>query len=185
VPNADMSGYLPPYAYASVKIDWQSTTTAQITVKAYSGYFLGSGGIIALNTTGGAATASGAIFSANPYTGNINYIFDQGAGNVSDFGKFDLVIKSFDGYGYSTTGFSFLLTNKSATPWTNAAGVLTPDNLGFTAAGHIFVDGGADGSPMTGFVGNGTTSVPEPNTMILLGSGLLGLAFYGRRKFKK
>jgi hypothetical protein len=30
-----------------------------------------------------------------------------------------------------------------------------------------------------------TSSVPEPATLMLLGSGLLGLGFFGRRKFRK
>jgi hypothetical protein len=33
--------------------------------------------------------------------------------------------------------------------------------------------------------GEGTSFVPEPITLILLGSGLVGLAVFGRKKFKK
>ncbi len=38
---------------------------------------------------------------------------------------------------------------------------------------------------VSGPKGNDVSPVPEPATLILLGSGLVGLAAFGRKKFKK
>jgi len=43
----------------------------------------------------------------------------------------------------------------------------------------------ADGGSLLLAENLGVASVPEPASMILLGSGLIGLAVYGRKKFFK
>ena len=45
----------------------------------------------------------------------------------------------------------------------------------------VFSFGSDDKSPKT----TSTYGAPEPATMLLLGSGLIGLAGFGRKKFKK
>jgi hypothetical protein len=183
VPNSALSPYSGPYA--NVSIDLTSATTATITVMGYSGYFLGSEDILALNTVG-SATASGFSFDANPNSGNDldTKVIGIGSGNVSDFGNFSLALHAFDGYPWSTPWFSFTLTKTSGT-WADAASVLTLNSDGFLAAGHIYVNGGPSGALVTGFAGNGIPQVPEPSALLLLGSGLLGFALYNRRRFKK
>jgi hypothetical protein len=58
----------------------------------------------------------------------------------------------------------------------------TTNGLGLNVPGGLLVEAFAD----TGFTDlTPSSTVPEPATMLLLGSGLIGLAGYGRKKFFK
>jgi len=68
--------------------------------------------------------------------------------------------------------------------WGGTHNVLMID-LAFLGYGQEFYAHFTEGCGNDDLMGHGTTPVPEPGTMILLGSGLVGLAGWGRKKYRK
>jgi hypothetical protein len=171
VGNAAIADY--PGPYASVTIDLTSATTAVITFEglvqdAYT-YLLGKAQMIDLNVNANSFTVDGSPPSAQQADG---------------FGHFNATIDGPNSFNDALQSYTLTLVNILGS-WSNASQVLVDNATGYMAAAHIIVDNGGTAALATGYAGNGVTQVPEPNTMILIGSGLLGFALYNRRRFKK
>jgi len=183
--NPAISGFAGPYAQVDVNLTSSTMATVTFTSLLNSGniYLFGATSSVDVNVNASAFTLTG-ITGSNSGAGFTPGIYSQGsAGNVSQFGVFNGIVDSFDGYTHSSDNISFTLTNTSGI-WASAASVLAPNSDGYLAAAHIFVTSSpadaANGALATGFAG----AVPEPSATLLLPLGGI-LAFLLRLRTKR
>jgi len=110
-----------------------------------------------------------------------SFSWGGGGGQMDGFGNFQFVIAGPPGAGNPPTALNFTVSRTGG--FSSVFDIVSGSSNCTNAnpcdfAAHVF----AIGSGLTGFAGNGVT--PEPATLVLLGSGLLGLGGYVRRRTK-
>jgi hypothetical protein len=117
------------------------------------------------------ATASTGIFPADGAKGEFSLLFDfPDQGDL--FSKGETAVILIEGLGISAESFNLL---NDPGNFYSAAEIIRQNGNGIGGAGSAWI--AATNQP--------TKPVPEPATMLLLSAGLIGLGFFGRKRFLK
>jgi hypothetical protein len=184
-----ISGFIKDYAFVDVDLVDPSMALVTFTSAFVGGIPYLVGGVDAVDVNVNASSWSIGTISARPWSGasfTPGPFTDGGSGHVDGFGIFNERVDSFGGFTHSSPSVSFMLTNTSGT-WSSAANVLVANADGFDAAAHIFVPccrTNPTGAIASGFAAEDPPPIttPEPSSLVLLLTGLIGFAGVRRRK---
>jgi PEP-CTERM motif-containing protein len=171
VPNAGLSGTPGPYATVTYVLNGSNI---DVTVQMFPGFLAfgdgnGNNGIFGFNVVGSTAGLNVSNLSPAFLTSNL------AGGQMDGFGNFDVTLSCCNPSNAITT-FSFTVSRTGG--FSSASDLFEANSTGAHFAIHVAP---SDGSP-TGFAAD--TQVPEPTSMLLLGSGLITLAAGLRKRFK-
>jgi hypothetical protein len=169
-PNQGLSG--TPGPYATVTYTLNGSGGIDVSVQMAPGFAAfgdgnGNNGIFGFNVVG--STTGLAV--TNFLTANLS------GGNMDGFGNFDVTISCCNASN-AITSFSFTVNRDGG--FSSASQLFEANDTGAHFAIHIAP---TNGNP-TGFAADSGTATPEPTSMLLLGTGLVTVAF-GLRKRRR
>lgn len=172
VPNSGLSGSPGPYATVTYVLNGSNIDVTVTMFPGFEAFGQGNGnnGIFGFNVVGSQTGLSVTNMPAG-FTANL------GGGQMDGFGNFDITLSCCNPAD-AVSSFSFTVSRTGG--FSAASDLFEANSNGAHFAIHIAP---TNGNP-TGFAADSGTEVPEPTSMLLLGSGLVTLAAGLRKRFK-